>query len=381
MTAPTIILHTAPVEQLTQALALARARQWQPCIIVTTQPERLRGCLPADVTVHAGAPEALTAARVILLYNEASGFGYRDWRRRARQLADECWTLIPDGTLAPLTAARCAAEDQREQAEELGRRFTQRAAPLLVAAVWRCWQALARGARPDPTAARTLLALCRGRLPVIRFVRLLHVLQAVTAAGGQAVTDIGTGDGMLLQLLRAQGGRRLLGIDRAFPPALTRLATGDGTLTLQAADLETWTPASGSSCLVASEVLEHLHDDRQALQRWAGALAPGGTLIVHTPYRHEPLFPGDVPPADHVRPGYTPDELTAALTACGLQVQQVRWTLATDASRLGWLDRRLERHPLLQHCARPLLLALAAADLFAPPACGHGVLAVARKPG
>lgn len=97
--------------------------------------------------------------------------------------------------------------------------------------------------------------------------------------------------------------------------------------------------------ILMGEVLEHIMDDRAALRRLAGWLAPGGRLILSTPTAADGVLPGDVisdrEDGNHVRPGYDGPELDAMLAEVGLVTQQRIYNGSQPACRQYLLERRL----------------------------------------
>ena len=85
--------------------------------------------------------------------------------------------------------------------------------------------------------------------------------------------------------------------------------------------------------IVCLNVLEHIEDDRAALARMAGLLAPGGRLIIQVP-QHQALFSPMDRELGHFR-RYDADQLTEKLTAAGLSVVGVKNFNALGS--LGWL--------------------------------------------
>jgi SAM-dependent methyltransferase len=100
--------------------------------------------------------------------------------------------------------------------------------------------------------------------------------------------------------------------------------------------------------ILMGEVLEHIADDRAALRRVAGWLAPGGRLVLSTPTASWGVLPGDVlsthEDGGHVRPGYDGPELDGMLAECGLVTSQRVYNGGRWACAQHLLERRLRRH-------------------------------------
>lgn len=146
--------------------------------------------------------------------------------------------------------------------------------------------------------------------------RLIEGLRLPTTA---AVLEIGCSGGPLLQRLAQQGYSDLTGIDvsetgiaLAQQRGLRNTSCMDGTR-LQF-------PDAAFDLVIASDVLEHIADEGQALREWQRVLRPGGQLLVFVPAftflwgKHDEVN-------QHFR-RYTAAQLAAALGRAGLQVQR-----------------------------------------------------------
>lgn len=117
---------------------------------------------------------------------------------------------------------------------------------------------------------------------------------------GTRVLDVGCGDGRHLGMLRRMAGVDAIGVDLAasdLESANERLRTLDAVppsqggsvrdaghwLTLRADVARLPFPDGSFDCVIASEVLEHVHDDQAVLQELTRVLRPGGTLAVSVP--------------------------------------------------------------------------------------------------
>lgn len=376
----TIVIATAPAALAAAAVAAVRAR-WGGSVLLYT---RSGGAAHGAEQVRLATGDFGSAAdcrylrgqrtaRAVLVYNNGWGMGYHAWREFARTCASEAWAVTPEGEWRLLDEAGARAEEWRETVETVGQAWCRCATLPLLLLARAAWRVLGC-AMPPAAHLRALCAETGGTIAVSRAVRLLHLLRVMPAAAG-AVLDIGTGDALLLRLRRRLGlAGQDTGVDRGFSPGVRRAAAGSE---LVAADLTCWQPARPYAFVVICEVLEHLADDAGCLRRWCGPLGRGTPVFIHAPWRDEVLLPGDVPPADHVRPGYTEEELRALAQRAGLTVTGVTRTFAAETARLCWCDRRLAAWPLLQHLLRPLLLALAVTDPGG--ARGNGLLLTCRK--
>jgi|SRR5580692_1584463 2-polyprenyl-3-methyl-5-hydroxy-6-metoxy-1,4-benzoquinol methylase len=146
--------------------------------------------------------------------------------------------------------------------------------------------------------------------------------------------------------------------------------------------------------VLSVDVIEHIEDDRRVLANVARALKPGGLFVLTTPYWAG--LEGVAPPAEfmvgeHVRPGYSREELRDKLAGAGLELSKFTITYGPTGG-LAW--HLLQRFPITWLSGRFWLAPLVAAYFgFAYPAAwvlmqmdmrtdnqdGRGILAVAKK--
>lgn len=178
---------------------------------------------------------------------------------------------------------------------------------------------------------------------------VLAELLALAAGSGarlRRVVNAGAGEGLYTPRLLALPGLEMLieldlsvlpGLDPADPrrrwlaASITRLPLADASVDL----------------LLASEVLEHVVDDRRAIAEIRRVLAPHGWALVTVP------TPPAVPDPAHVREGYAPRELTALLASEGLAPVAVRFAMHAffravlahwrEGATPRWLIRALAR--------------------------------------
>jgi SAM-dependent methyltransferase len=139
--------------------------------------------------------------------------------------------------------------------------------------------------------------------------------------------------------------------------------------------------------VVSVDNLEHVENDVAAMQNLRAVLAPGGTLVVHVPgYYRRWLFFGrsvnfHVP--GHIRPGYSPAELTRKLGQAGFEVLDHQYTygaLETVTNNISYLITGAERrNKSIYALVFPLLLGVSYFGQFSRPAEGAGVLVKARR--
>jgi ArsR family transcriptional regulator len=174
-------------------------------------------------------------------------------------------------------------------------------------------------------------------------IRSLHVPErdveaAILASAGEgpfrAMLDIGTGTGRMLELL-ADRYERAIGIDTS--PAMlavaranleragiahARVRLGDGTNLPVVRD--------SFDLVVIHQVLHFLDDPDRALAEAAGALAPGGRLLVvdFAPHDLEFLRESEA----HRRLGFSHQQMRAWIAAAGLEVEGERDLAPSAAS-------------------------------------------------
>lgn len=148
--------------------------------------------------------------------------------------------------------------------------------------------------------------------------------------------------------------------------------------------------------ILSVDVMEHIHEDRKALQNMAEVLRAGGYLVINTPSDEggsgvteegQESFIGE-----HAREGYAVGELEEKMRGAGLESIEtiyaygpygsLAWRMLIQAPMklLGasWLFALLL--PLYYVPVFPLGMLLNAIDLRRPNSTGTGLTAVAQKP-
>jgi 2-polyprenyl-3-methyl-5-hydroxy-6-metoxy-1,4-benzoquinol methylase len=149
-------------------------------------------------------------------------------------------------------------------------------------------------------------------------------------------------------------------------------------------------PESSFDLATAFDVLEHIVDDADALQRLGTRVRPGGLVLIHVPERTFVDHRGRVHTGTddmawqinpgHVRLGYTPDQVAALCERAGLEVALIeRWNRR-------WSARAVALYGVFEHPAPLRLLTIPFTDVCAwldrrrPPEEGNTVFAIARRP-
>ncbi|WP_324673423.1 class I SAM-dependent methyltransferase [Hymenobacter sp. GOD-10R] len=152
-----------------------------------------------------------------------------------------------------------------------------------------------------------------------------------------AILEIGCSGGPLMQRLRAAGYTDLTGIDVSEPAIELAKARGVPHVSvMDGAALDF--AASRFDLVIASDVLEHIEDEAQALREWTRVLKPGGQMLVFVPAHTYLWSEHDV--VNHHYRRYSRQSLVGALQRAGLRVQRSSfWNAAlyfpTAALRLG----------------------------------------------
>lgn len=204
-----------------------------------------------------------------------------------------------------------------------------------------------------------LRAVLEERLALMAPSRRLRLALADEVLSGEAggkplrVLDAGCGDGLLtISLARRHADWALLGVDRRddlLGGATARAAARSlGNVRFQPADLTRPLPESGFDAVVALECLHEIPDDAAALRTMAGALAPGGLLVLQVPDRDwTPVLPGSTGIwREEVRHGYGREEIAADVRTAGLEPVELRPTYRSLAAAAQEVRDRIKGSPL-----------------------------------
>jgi SAM-dependent methyltransferase len=144
----------------------------------------------------------------------------------------------------------------------------------------------------------------------------------IGAHSGRLVIDVGAGTGQLLAEL-AEQGYRTLGIE--FSPDGLRLARASVSSPLVGGSaLDLPLAEECADAIVALDVIEHLSDDRRAIEEMERALRPGGFLVISVPAFQALWSDWDVALGHHRR--YRRDSLLRAVDLPSLRVVHIAYT-------------------------------------------------------
>lgn len=97
------------------------------------------------------------------------------------------------------------------------------------------------------------------------------------------ITDLGCGPGNSTALLRARWpAASITGLD-SDPAMLAAAARADGAVRWVKGDAARWEPGRLQDVVFSNAMLQWIGDHAAAIERWLGALAPGGALAVQLP--------------------------------------------------------------------------------------------------
>lgn len=242
-------------------------------------------------------------------------------------------------------------------------------------------------------------------VPMPRYLlRRDRVLALAATLPRGRLLEVGCGAGALLRDLHDLGFTCFAAEAAAPARALAEtLNGGTGTVVRTKPDPD-W--EASMDVLVSMEVLEHLEDDRSALQSWLRCLRPGGHLILGVPCHRARWGPLDEW-AGHLR-RYERAELTGLVRGAGAEILHLECYGFPLANVTSWLRNRAYRRSgtgkhlaegertarsgidrsaeggMFRHLRRPhgralLRLAFVAQRLFATTELGDGFVLLARR--
>jgi SAM-dependent methyltransferase len=138
----------------------------------------------------------------------------------------------------------------------------------------------------------------------------------MTILSPSTTIEIGTGQGAMGARIATMTSRSYMGLEldeTSFELAKARIEPLGGVIHRER--LEVIDPAP-AQLVCAFEVLEHIEDDRGALETWVRYVAPGGHLLLSVPAHQRRFGPMDTH-AGHFR-RYSPAELSELVRGAGL---------------------------------------------------------------
>jgi SAM-dependent methyltransferase len=192
--------------------------------------------------------------------------------------------------------------------------------------------------------------------------RRRHVRDLVLAGNPDrkcSILEAGCSAGPLMQDLRRDGYSNLTGIDISREAIDMARASGLDAHIMDAQKL--LFPDESFDVLTASDVLEHLADERAALLEWRRVLRPNGLLIVFVPAFMFLWTEHDLANKHHRR--YQRSQLLSALVDAGFRVERSSfWNalLFPPVAAVRGLKRALRRSPPPE--------TIESGDMFLPPA-------------
>ncbi|HLY19970.1 MAG TPA: methyltransferase domain-containing protein [Bryobacteraceae bacterium] len=138
----------------------------------------------------------------------------------------------------------------------------------------------------------------------------------------------------------------------------------------------------GPDCCVCLNVLEHIEDDRGALEAMASILQPGGAILLLTP-AHRSLYGPIDRNLEHFR-RYDRPAITALARAAGLGIDKLHYVNAIGF--FGWwinahVFRRQQQSAVqIEIFDRWIVPWMSRLEAIAPPPFGQSLFAVLRKP-
>ncbi|HVA81050.1 MAG TPA: methyltransferase domain-containing protein [Candidatus Binataceae bacterium] len=134
--------------------------------------------------------------------------------------------------------------------------------------------------------------------------------------------------------------------------------------------------------VICLETIEHIMDDHKLARDLAAMLKPGGRLFLSAPYTGCPPMRGDkisaIENGDHVRWGYTHDEMRAILADAGFDKVAEEYCSGIVSRKIGNLERTIAQiTPVLGWAATFPLRAFQIMDRAATDTLGAPYLSIA----
>ena len=145
-------------------------------------------------------------------------------------------------------------------------------------------------------------------------------LRGLKIGTGADVLDLGTGTGSNLRMLREEGYQNLTGVD--LNPLAVDYCLEKGFTSVLAADATSLPFADGQfDVVLATDTIEHVDDDRKALQEIHRVLVPGGHAMIVVPAFASLWGLQDI--VAHHKRRYRTGDLVEKIRSSGLEIRQV----------------------------------------------------------
>ncbi len=236
------------------------------------------------------------------------------------------------------------------------------------------------------------------------FANGIYLRRAARRLSFRSVLDAGSGDGTLaFYMARRFPNARVTGVDigeqglHSSEDTLAVCARIQRELRLpnlefRRGDLRKLADRDAFDFIYRFDVLEHIAENRLALENLYRALTPGGTLLVRIPSRVQKRILDRRFTAEHERWGviehlgqhYDMEGFVADLSAIGFAIASAEYTMGFWGRLSFELSEALRYWRLpepLQFAAIPPLKLLRWFDTLANPKDGDGLLVLCRKPG
>ncbi|UOQ71993.1 class I SAM-dependent methyltransferase [Hymenobacter cellulosilyticus] len=224
---------------------------------------------------------------------------------------------------------------------------------------------------------------------------VFRLVQDLKLPKSAAILEIGCSGGPLMQRLAATGYTDLTGIDVSAAGIAVAQQRGIPNVScMDGAHLDF--PDNAFDLVIASDVLEHIQDEAQALREWMRVLRPGGQILIFVPAFSFLWGKHDVV-NQHFR-RYSAAQLTASIRGAGLLVKRSsywnvglffptaavrllnRWQPKPEASTEPLKDDFFATPPLLNTLLRGFITAENRLLQLVNAPVGVSVFALARKP-
>lgn len=222
-------------------------------------------------------------------------------------------------------------------------------------------------------------------------IRLRHILPVITG-NYKKILDAGCGRAVFsFQLAKKFPEATVIGVDTdeeqlAVNRCIAQQA-GLANVIFKPMDVASLDYHEEFDLILSVDNLEHIEDDRKALQDMVGALKKHGRLVLHVPGRERRWFfftfqkNFDVP--GHCRPGYSLNEINEKVKSVGMEVLSSRYTygfLENLTNNISYLITGAEaKNRVLYALAFPFLNLISWFGKNSIPQKGAGILLVAEK--